>query len=368
MACGPLHHAPTDPRLLYRDTRRATGTLGDVGGNHFRVVAYGDAQGNRPVHRAVVAAILEVKPDLVLFGGDAIDCLPVGHLPDLGGWSYLIPFWPQVVRGYPAVTLASVIPFPAAIHETLLGPFRPPRDEYGFNGFLEDTEPLRRTGVPYLMAPGNHDLYHRPDREDFARFFGYGAQPRRSPEELWYSVDVAGWRFVVLDTGTDLLGDHDPMPAGGPQLAWLDAQLGEAERKGLRAIVILHLPPFSSGREEGAAPWVRERVVEGVLDRHPVALVLSGHIHAYERIERSGYRGRPVTYVVAGGAGGRFFHAAKERDPGSLLFVEEVRHFVLLELGPDGIRGQMIPVGVPGAPPSGAAAATEGDRFEIDLR
>jgi hypothetical protein len=43
-------------------------------------------------------------------------------------------------------------------------------------------------------------------------------------------------------------------------------------------------------------------------------------------------------------------HPRKERDPRSLVFVEEVRHYLWLELGPDGIRGEMIPVEVPPEP------------------
>ena len=93
-----------------------------------------------------------------------------------------------------------------------------------------------------------------------------------------------------------------------------------------------------------------ERVVRGVLDRHPVALVVSGHAHAYERIEEPGLMGRPVTYLVTGGGGATMFHVAERREPGSRLFVEEVPHFVRLDLGSDGIRGEMIPVSVEGAP------------------
>ena len=378
-ACGPLHHAAVRPELLDPATGRAGRPARDPGGGRLRVAVYGDAQGNRPVHRAVVEAIAGQKPDLVLFAGDAVDCLPAGHLPDHGGWQYLIPLWPQYVRDYPAVSLASLVPFPAAIHETLLAPFAPPRDADGLNGFLEDTLPLRRAGVPFLFAPGNHDSYHRADLEPFARYFGPPGAPERDVDELWYSVDLAGWRFLVLDTGTDLLGDRDPMPPDGAQLAWLDARLADAAAQGLRCLVVLHIPPFSSGREEGGAPWVEERVVRGVLDRHPVALVLSGHVHAYERLVRPGFQGRPVTYVVSGGGGGRFFHAREERDPRSLVFVEETRHFLLLELGPEGIRGEMIPVKVPSAGAAdgkakasssapGTGTAAPGDRFTIDAR
>jgi 3',5'-cyclic AMP phosphodiesterase CpdA len=347
-ACGPLSHAAIRPDLLDADTGRASPPLPAAKPERLRVAVYGDSQGNTAVHRAVVAAILAEKPDLVLFAGDAIDHLPAGHMPDWGGWQYLVPFWPQYVRGYGWVSLLSIVPFPAAIHETLLGAAAPPRPLPDLNGWLEDTAPLRKARIPVLAARGNHDGYHEVDREQFARFLSPPGSPALATEAFWYEVDLGGWRFIVLDTGTDMLGDTDPMPEGGPQLTWLEARLSDAERLGIPAIVLLHVPPFSSGKQERGAPWIVRRVVEQVLDRHPVALVLSGHIHAYERIVRPGFQGRPVNFVVSGGAGGPFFQPREKREEGSVLFVEEVRNFVLLDLGPDGAKGRAIPVKVPG--------------------
>ncbi len=364
-ACGPMSHAPIRPDLLDAGTGRASPPLPAAPPAKLRVAVYGDSQGNVAAHRAVVASILAEKPDLVLFTGDAIDHLPAGHMPDWGGWQYLVPLWPQYVRGYAWVSLLSIIPFPAAIHETLLGAVAPPRPAPDLNGWLEDTAPLRKAGIPVLAARGNHDQYHREDRDEFAAILSPPGRDPLPPEGFWYSVDLGGWRFVVLDTGTDLLGDRDPMPRGGPQLGWLEERLSEADRLGLRSIVMLHIPPFSSGKQERGAPWIAERVVRDVLDRHPVALVLSGHIHAYERIVRPGHEGRPVSYVVNGAGGGRFFERASEPVDGSVLFVERVRTFLLLELGPDGVGGRAVPVRVPGeewrAPPSPL------DAFRVEL-
>ena len=269
------------------------------------MAVYGDSQGNTAAHQAVVAAILAEKPDLVLFAGDAIDHLPAGHMPDWGGWQYVVPFWPQYVRGYAWVSLLTIIPFPAAIHETLLGAVAPPRKPPDLNGWLEDTAPLRKAGHPDARraraTTTRTTASTRPSSRASSRRPG---RPELPPTGFWYSVDRGGWRFLVLDTGTDMFGDRDPMPEGGPQLTWLEARLSEADRLGLRSIVLLHVPPFSSGKEERGAPWVERRVVKDILDRHPVALVLSGHIHAYERIVRPGFEGRPVNYVVSGGAGG----------------------------------------------------------------
>ncbi|MEI7703466.1 MAG: metallophosphoesterase [Deltaproteobacteria bacterium] len=347
-ACGPMSHAAVRPDLLDPATGRGSAPLPVAPPERLRVAVYGDSQGNSPVHDAVIAGILAQKPDLVLFAGDAIDHLPAGHMPDWGGWQYLVPLWPQYVRGYAWVSLFSIIPFPAAIHETLLGAVAPPRPLPDLNGWLSETAPLRAAGVPVLAARGNHDTYHQVDREQFAKVLSPPGGPELPADQFWYEVDLGGWRFLVLDTGDDLLGDTDPMPKGGPQLTWLEERLSDADRRGLRSIVLLHMPPFSSGKEEGGVPWVKRLVVEQILDRHPVALVLSGHIHAYERIVRPGFQGRPVDFVVSGGSGGRFFHEADKRVAGSAVFVEGVRNFVLLDLGPEGVSGRAIPVRVPG--------------------
>jgi 3',5'-cyclic AMP phosphodiesterase CpdA len=375
-ACGPLSHAAVRPDLLDPTTGRASPPLPAAPRERMRVAVYGDSQGNTAAHRAIVAAILAEKPDLVLFAGDAIDHLPAGHMPDWGGWQYVVPIWPQYVRGHAWASLLTIIPFPAAIHETLLGAAAPPRPPPDLSGWLEDTGPLRKAGIPVLAARGNHDAYHVVDEAQFASIFSPPGGPELAPDGFWYSVDQGGWRFLVLDTGTDMFGDRDPMPEGGPQLTWLESRLSEADRLGLRSIVLLHLPPFSSGKEERGVPWVRRLVVEQILDRHAVALVLSGHIHAYERIVRPGFEGRPVNYVVSGGAGGRFFQPRERREEGSAIFVEGVRNFVLLELGPEGVSGRALPVQVPGErwldprspidefevsiAPAGAGAATSG--------
>jgi 3',5'-cyclic AMP phosphodiesterase CpdA len=361
-----MHHVPVRQELLVPETGRIGAPLRDPGPERLRVVFYSDSQGSREGHRALLAAIARERPDLVIFGGDAIDHLPAGHMPDWGGWQYAVPLWPQVIPGYPWVALASLIPFPAIVHETLLGAVAPPRPDPDLNGFLEDTRELRTSGTPFLFVPGNHDSYHREDLSEVARWFGPPGSPERDVDALWYSVDLGGWRFLLLDTGADLFGDRDPMPADGPQVRWLDAQLGEAERLGLRSIVVLHVPPFSSGKQERGARWVEERVVKDVLDRHPVALVLSGHIHAYERLERAAPGGAPLTYVVSGGAADRFFQAREERDPRSVVFLEGTHHYLVLDLSPQGIDARMIPLEA-GRPADAftvrtAAAVTRGAR------
>jgi Icc-related predicted phosphoesterase len=155
------------------------------------------------------------------------------------------------------------------------------------------------------------------------------------------------------------------MPVGGPQLSWLEGVLSDAERRGLRVVVAVHHPPYSSGREEGSIPWVAERLVHGVLDHHRVALVVNGHAHAYERLERRDPSGRPITFVVTGGGGATLFHEASSPTAGSKVFVEGVWHYVSLELSDSAVRGRMVPVTIPGRP---APPASARDAFELELQ
>src|SRR5260221_4884734 len=98
---GPARHVPVDARWLDPDARPTPGGTGPSGDRPLRVAVYGDCRDNREAHRAVVAAIRAARPDLVIFTGDALGCRPAGHLPDLGAWTYIIPFWPQYMRGCP---------------------------------------------------------------------------------------------------------------------------------------------------------------------------------------------------------------------------------------------------------------------------
>jgi 3',5'-cyclic AMP phosphodiesterase CpdA len=351
IACGgPLEHVRTDPRWLDPYTGRASAPLAvHTEGDPVRVAVYGDVRGERERHREVVRAIRAAHPDLVVFTGDALACLPIAHMPDFGLATYLLPLWPQYVRGYPWVSAFSIVPFPALVHEALLRPFAPPRDRDGFNAFLEDTAPLRLDDrTPFVFVPGNHDVYHRADRREVARLFvSNESRDPKDEDDLFFSMEIAGHRLHVLDTGDDLLGDPDPFAEGSRQVRWLDESLADAEKRGLRTIVATHMPPYSSNAEDAPSPTLRARFEE-VFARRRVDLLLGGHAHAYERIERPGRAGRAITHIVTGGGGAPFHHEGT-RDPGSKAFVAATTHFVLLELAPGEIRGRMVKVNGSGA-------------------
>jgi manganese-dependent ADP-ribose/CDP-alcohol diphosphatase len=115
----------------------------------------------------------------------------------------------------------------------------------------------------------------------------------------YYRFDSHGWMFLVTD-GTDR--SSYGWPAGSPelaesmelhsarypdkplwdgaigatQLAWIDAQLGDADRRGLKAMLFCHFPLFP---ENPHNLWNANDVM-AVLERHPSAKIwLDGHNH-----------------------------------------------------------------------------------------
>lgn len=165
----------------------------------------------------------------------------------------------------------------------------------------------------FFPASGNHEYDTEgaaPFREAFALPENGGPEGR----ERWYSFDWGDAHFVALDTER----------IGPTQAAWLEADL--AANRLPWTIVYGHRPPFSSGEHGGDAAFRRHFVP--VLERHRVALVLSGHEHNYERTKP--WKG--VNYVVTGGGGigtrpvGRSTFTA---------FSESVIHFVYVTVASD---------------------------------
>ncbi|MCE9582521.1 MAG: metallophosphoesterase [Planctomycetes bacterium] len=367
--CGPFSHRATSDAWLVPGSGRASYGIGEPGaGKPLRVAVYGDVHTGREGHRAVVAAIRREKPDLVIFTGDAVDCRPVGHMPDLGERVYAIPFWPQYYRGRPAFSLLTFVPFPALVHEFLLAESWPIRDADGWNHFLEDSAPLRlEDRVPFVFVPGNHDQFHAFDRAEIARLFGEpGGSGGRGGEASWFAMDVAGVRFVVVNTGTDTPFEPDPLAANGEQLRWLDAQLADVEARGMTAVVCAHFPPVASGTSDPPRSAVTDRLLTHLLGRPCVRLVLSGHSHEYERLELPRPGGPSATFVVASGGGAPPGHEAPERVASSRVLIEGHFHFVVLEFHAQEIRGRFVAVDK--APAGGSFSSPPPvDEFTIPL-
>ena len=132
--------------------------------------------------------------------------------------------------------------------------------------------------------------------------------PRR-----YYAFTAGPARVIVLDGNA---------PADPGQLSFLRREMARpAERV---RIVAVHQPLCTSGIH-GASP-AQQRLWAPLFGSGRVALVLQGHNHMYERIERDG-----ITYVTTGGGGDRLYPCVR-RTPGLRACALDF-HFLVVTAG-----------------------------------
>jgi acid phosphatase type 7 len=157
------------------------------------------------------------------------------------------------------------------------------------------------SGTPLMPVMGNHDNYCMQIHGLCSKMFEQFAMPDNNipqKKEYWYSLDVAGTHFTMLNSEKE---------AGiGPdtdQYKWLEEDL-ERSGKAEWTFAFMHKPPFSMGAH-GDDESVKKYWVP-IFDNYNVDIVFSGHEHLYERT-------KPLTgnhpsdtgtvYIVSGSSG-----------------------------------------------------------------
>jgi 3',5'-cyclic AMP phosphodiesterase CpdA len=171
-------------------------------------------------------------------------------------------------------------------------------------------------GVPYFLAPGNHDVTSASELRSPARQIGLQhylqavsqlIPPDRAARRL------SGYPTYAFGYGNSFVLAFDSNIAGdSTQYAWVKQQLEGLDRRRYRHVVVFfHHPPLSSGPHGGSvveppADAVRARYLP-LFRQHGVRIVLTGHEHFFEHwIER--YRGadgawQRLDHLVSGGGG-----------------------------------------------------------------
>jgi hypothetical protein len=180
--------------------------------------------------------------------------------------------------------------------------------------------------LPIFAIPGNHDGDPEEDGEaSLAAFTRYFCDP--TPQLL---AEVAEYNRTTMDqpnpywTLTDelvtIIGLYTNVPSGGviepDQQAWLVDELKAAPTN--RALIVaLHHPPYSCDAHHGGSEAMG-KVLDSAFataGRCP-DLVLSGHVHDYQRFTRM-IAGKQISYVVCGAGGYHNLHAmAADAEPG----------------------------------------------------
>jgi hypothetical protein len=171
-------------------------------------------------------------------------------------------------------------------------------------------------GLPYFLAPGNHDVtgsrdLNSPQRQlglaNFMQATQHLGQGHASDRQLeGYPTFVFGYgNTFVLALDSNIAGDS-------VQFAWTTAQLEGVDRDRYRHIVaFFHNPVFSSGPHGGTtvepATAVLRELWMPLFRRHGVTMIFTGHEHLYEhwteRYRDAGGNWRRLDQFVTGGGG-----------------------------------------------------------------
>ncbi|MES2859441.1 MAG: calcineurin-like phosphoesterase C-terminal domain-containing protein [Pseudomonadota bacterium] len=187
-------------------------------------------------------------------------------------------------------------------------------------GDLVDDEPslypdvkaaTERLGIPWLYAPGNHDI--DPGAVDDASAL-QGFHRAIGPDT--HARETAQATFVVLDDVITLPGRR-PSYIGGfreDQFAFLEAYLPTVPKDRLLVLAV-HIPLFELEGGDTFRDADRERLFR-LLQAFPHVLVLSAHSHAQRHVfhdVRSGWNGAaPLHEYNVGATCGSYWSGAKD--------------------------------------------------------
>ncbi len=261
----------------------ATFMTGATGTPDFRFTAFGDQATSSATATPMAKLVASLKPAFHLIAGD------LAYANTTGGstWPKTSAFKPSQWDAYlnsSAANAAYTIPWHPTVgaHET------EPLDNFGYAGFLT------RFPQAYDLSSGS----------PVARTFTYG--------------NVA---FVLVD-GNDVSAQETANTgySGGAQTDWLALTLAAHRTAGSGIdfiVVVCNCCCYSTNTNHGSDGGLRD-AWGPLFDQYAVDLVISGHVHAYERTNpiRNGQPTRPVppggtvnpdtdgtTYICAGGGG-----------------------------------------------------------------
>lgn len=185
------------------------------------------------------------------------------------------------------------------------------------NYYAQFYEPYMHYPAPILAIPGNHDGDVKDDvTPSLAAFVENFCAPQphltkeagESPRDAMTQPNV----YWTLEAPfVTIVGLYSNVPEGGQfeqdQIAWFEGEIAAAPAdKAL--IVSVHHPAYSADDEHGGSA-----TIEQVLDQafsgagRSADLVLTGHVHNYQRFTRQ-FNSRNITYIVAGSGGYHNLH------------------------------------------------------------
>ncbi|KAF3335791.1 purple acid phosphatase 23 isoform X1 [Carex littledalei] len=143
-------------------------------------------------------------------------------------------------------------------------------------------EPLT-SKVPMMIIEGNHEIEPQIDGIKFQSYqsrFAVPAEESRSNSKFYYSFNAGGIHFIML-------GAYVDYNLTGLQYSWLKEDLKGVQRKVTPWLVAAWHPPWYNSYSSHYQEFECMRLeMESLLYQYGVDIVFSGHVHAYERMNR----------------------------------------------------------------------------------
>ncbi|KAG2577984.1 purple acid phosphatase 23-like isoform X1 [Panicum virgatum] len=165
-------------------------------------------------------------------------------------------------------------------------PNAPIRESYQprWDGWGRFMEPIT-SKIPLMVIEGNHEIEPQGHGGEvkFASYFARFAVPSKesgSNTKFYYSFNAGGIHFIMLGAYVDYNGT-------GAQYLWLEKDLQRVDRRVTPWVVAAwHSPWYNSYSSHYQEFECMRQEMEDLLYQHRVDIVFSGHVHAYERMNR----------------------------------------------------------------------------------
>ena len=180
---------------------------------------------------------------------------------------------------------------------------------------------LRRT---YLMAAvGNHEYFESPSIDIAPPEFLTYMRNGHSPDLGYMQLDLGRINILMLNSNFESMTESKIIE----QWEWLEAKLKISQEQKKPTVVTMHHSPYSSNLEHIRTIPTRLRAeLVPMLEKYGVKMVLSGHLHMYERSYKAG-----ITYLTAGPSGG-INNVVSYKNPYSVFYRQFITTFSVLKL------------------------------------
>lgn len=139
-------------------------------------------------------------------------------------------------------------------------------------------EPLF-SSVPMMGTPGDHEMtVGREQGTDWMMRYNPPFEEAGSDSPLWYSHEVGPVHMLGL------AGSFSVTSPGSPQFEFVKADLERVNRTQTPWLVVFsHIPWYNSNKHHHLEGLKAQRDFEQLFYDHGVDLIVSGHVHSYER-------------------------------------------------------------------------------------